>query len=102
MVSGLMISCYKLYMYRRYVSGNMFPIPVTWYLLFMLTQSSKHFQMILLAEQLFGLHNILTHRIVLELCLMVRKKINKVEIFMFGFSNLIKVSRTNIVDLALD
>ena len=31
-----------------------------------------------------------------------KRNVNKIEIFMFGFSNLIKVSGTNRVDLALE
>ena len=57
--------------------------------------------------------NICIHNIVFEICLMKqkerkkekrkeRKKMDKIEIFMFGFSTLLKVSGTYRIDLALE
>ena len=52
------------------------------------------------------MHHIHTHRIAFELCVTEkkerRKKMNKIEMFMFGFLNLIKFRGTSRVDIALE
>ena len=60
-----------------------------------------------LARQSFGMLKIRKDRILFELCLWEkkeerRKKMNKIEIFKFGFSNLLKVNGTFGVDIALE
>ena len=51
-------------------------------------------------------YHIHTRYIAFELCVKEkkerRKKMNNIEMFMFGYSNLIKVRRTSRVDLALE
>ena len=61
-----------------------------------------------LARQSFGMLKIRQDHILFELCLWEkkerrrRKKKNKIEIFEFGFSNLLKVSGTYGVEIALE
>ena len=56
-----------------------------------------------LAEQSFGMCNISTHHIAFELCVMEKKEdMDKIEFFMLVYLNLIKVIRTNRVDLAIE
>ena len=61
-----------------------------------------------LARQLFGMLKICKDRILFELCLWKkkeeerRKKMSKIEIFKLGFLNLLNVSGTFVVDIALE
>ena len=60
----------------------------------------------LLAEQWFDMHDVHMHLIVLELCVMVKKKeegkMSKIEIFRLFFLIMLKFSGTFGVDLAIE